>query len=86
MTLDTLARELGVLFLVPTGNFEGTDILPVDWRIEYPRYLLRPEAALIDPAPALNALTVGSLACWDATFNAQRYRNDPGEQPIARRD
>lgn len=86
VTLDALARELGVLFLVPTGNFEGTDTLPADWRSEYPRYLLRPEAALIDPAPALNVLTVGSLARWDATFNAQRYRNDPGEQPIARRD
>ncbi|MGQ0594468.1 MAG: S8 family peptidase [Gammaproteobacteria bacterium] len=86
VTLDTLARELAVLFVVPTGNFEGTDTVPADWRAEYPRYLLRNEAALLDPAPALNALTVGSLARWDATFNAQRYQNDPAEQPIARHD
>lgn len=86
VTLDSLIRELGVLFVVPTGNFTGTDTVPADWRVEYPYYLLRKEAALLDPAPALNALTVGSLARWDATFNAQRYQNDPAEQPIARRD
>ncbi|HWP58272.1 MAG TPA: S8 family peptidase [Candidatus Acidoferrales bacterium] len=86
VTLDTLARELGVLFVVPTGNFNGTETVPVDWRSEYPHYLLQQEAALLDPAPALNALTVGSLGRWDASFNAQRYQNDPAEQPIARRD
>jgi hypothetical protein len=86
VTLDMLARELGVLIVVPTGNFEGTAAMPADWRGDYPRYLLTPEAALLDPAPALNALTVGSLARWDATFNAQRYQDDLAEQPIARRD
>lgn len=86
VTLDTLARELGVLFVVPTGNFDGTEGVPADWRADYPRYLLQPEAMLLDPAPALNALTVGSVARWDATFNAQRYQHDPAEQPIARRD
>jgi hypothetical protein len=86
VTLDTLTRELGVLFVVPTGNFEGTDTIPADWRAEYPRYLLQHEAALLDPAPALNALTVGSLARWDKTFNSQRYQNDPAEQPIAGHD
>lgn len=86
VTLDSIARELGVLFVVPIGNFEGTDTVPTDWRDEYPRYLLQQEAALLDPATALNALTVGSLARWDATFNAQRYQNDPAEQPIARND
>lgn len=86
VTLDTLARDLGVLFVVPTGNFDGTDGVPVDWRAEYPGYLLSADAALLDPASALNALTVGSLARFDATFSAQRYQNDPAEQPIARRD
>jgi hypothetical protein len=84
--LDTLARELGVLFVVSSGNFQGTHAVPEDWRADYPRYLLQNEAALLDPAPALNALTVGSLARWDATFNAQRYQDDPAEQPIARCD
>lgn len=86
VTLDALTRELGVLFVVSTGNFSGTDTLPADWRSQYPSYLLQPQAALLDPAPALNVLTVGSLARWDATFNAQRYAHDPAEQPIARRD
>ena len=86
VTLDALTRELGVLFIVPTGNFSGTDTEPADWRSEYPDYLFQPGATLLDPAPALNALTVGSLTRWDATFNAQRYVNDPSEQPIARCD
>lgn len=86
VTLDALTRELGVLFVVPTGNFHGSDTEPADWRAEYPDYLLQPGTALLDPAPALNAVTVGSLARWDATFNAQRYTDDPTEQPIARRD
>lgn len=86
VVLDMLSRDLGVLFVVPTGNFEGSATIPADWRAEYPGYLLRPEAALLDPASALNALTVGSVARWDATFNAQRYQDDPAEQPIARHD
>lgn len=86
VTLDMLTRELGVLFVVPTGNFQGTAMVPADWRNDYPDYLFTPEAALLDPAPALNVLTVGSLARWDATFSAQRYQSDPAEQPIARHD
>lgn len=86
VTLDTLARELGVLFVVPTGNFNGSDTLPSDWARDYPGYLLEQDAALLDPATALNALTVGGIARWDATFNNQRYQNDPAEQPIARHD
>lgn len=84
VTLDSLARELGVLFVVPTGNFEGTHSVPVDWAGDYPSYLLSDDATLLDPAPAVSVLTVGSLARWDATFNAQRYQDDPSEQPIAR--
>lgn len=86
VTLDALARELGVLFIVPTGNFNGTDTLPSDWARDYPGYLLEQDAALLDPATALNALTVGGIARWDATYNNQRYQNDPAEQPIARHD
>jgi hypothetical protein len=85
VTLDTLAREMGVLFVVPTGNCDGGDNQP-DWRGEYPRYLLAESASILDPAPALNVLTVGALARWDATFSSQRYADDPAEQPIARRD
>jgi hypothetical protein len=83
-TLDRLSRELDILFVVPTGNYKD---VPIDWlRNGYPEYFLRDEASLIDPAPALNALTVGSLARWDQTANSARWPNDPRERPIALRD
>lgn len=83
-TLDRLARELDVLFVVPTGNFVD---IPIDWlRNEFPQYLFRDEARLIDPAPALNVLTVGSLARWDRGHKAWRWPNDLAENPIAQRD
>ena len=80
MTLDALSRELGVLFVVPTGNIDDRDG-PNDWRAEYLHYLTRESAALLDPAPALNALTVGSIARHDRN---QRWPDDPAYRPIAR--
>jgi len=74
--LDTLARELDVLFVVSTGNFNGSDDPEVpehSWRDEYPEYLLAEQSAIIDPAPALNVLTVGSLVRHNATHQAQRH-------------
>ncbi len=73
-TLDRLAREYNVLFVVSAGNFRGTENLPrTDWRSEYPEYLLADESRIIDPAPALNVLTVGALANHNATANEQRH-------------
>ena len=77
VTLDSLSRELGVLFVVPTGNLDG-DANPVD---RYPGYLRDEDATLIDPAPALNVLTVGSLARYDRDL---RWPDDPGHAPVAR--
>jgi hypothetical protein len=74
--LDSLARQHNVLFVVSTGNFSGSEepLVPrQSWRDEYPAYLLCDESVIIDPAPALNVLTVGSLAKHNATVNAQRY-------------
>ncbi|OJH35290.1 hypothetical protein BON30_39275 [Cystobacter ferrugineus] len=83
--LDTLARERDVLFVVSAGNYEGSSTGPADWRGDYPKYLLEDEEArIIDPAPALNALTVGSLARYEKSRMAHRHANDPGHQPIAR--
>lgn len=83
--LDTLARERNILFVVSAGNYLGSDDGPGHWRDEYPRYLLeREDARIIDPAPALNALTVGSLARYDLSRFGARYVNDPAHQPIAR--
>ncbi len=85
-TLDKLARELGVLFIVSAGNVLVDQQDGHSWKEDYPRYLLNDEWAILDPAPALNAITVGSIARWDQTYNSQRYEHDPAEIPIARRN
>lgn len=62
-TLDSLARELDVLFIVSTGNQDrltaqyGEKILQ-----RYPAYLLDGHSRILDPATAANVLTVGSIA------------------------
>ncbi|WP_338679965.1 S8 family peptidase [Janthinobacterium sp. TB1-E2] len=74
--LDKLAREYDVLFIVSAGNFNGCEEPPIpkeSWREEYPSYLSCPESIIIDPAPALNAITVGSLARHNAHENEQKY-------------
>lgn len=81
-TLDQLSRDLDVLFVVSTGNFDSAT-RAIDWHNEYPHYLLSEDAYLLDPAPALNALTVGSIARHDAGHNAQRYPHAVEERPIA---
>ena len=83
-TIDFLAREEDVLFVVSAGNFSGTDDYPGDWRNEYPGYLFEEDSRIIDPAPALNALTVGSIARHDAARQAIRNPDDPAYQPVAR--
>ncbi|MEP7338541.1 MAG: S8 family peptidase, partial [Acidobacteriota bacterium] len=82
--LDILAREEEVLFVVCAGNFEGTDTVPQDWLRDYPTYLTSVEARLLDPATALNVLTVGSIARYDQSFYSQRNPKDPAVVPIAR--
>ena len=79
-TLDRLTRELGVLFVVPTGNFdENLHVLKND----YPDYLLDSRARLLDPATALNALTVGGLAVKTASRDAQNHGTTIEDLPIA---
>jgi hypothetical protein len=84
-TLDRLTRELGVLFIVPTGNLKISD-LPADPRASYPDYLLEDRARLLDPSPALNALTIGGLARYTATRDAQRHPDNIEDFPIALAD
>lgn len=81
-TLDWLTRELDVLFVVPTGNLRQ-DELPDDARNRYPDYLFEDYARLLDPAPALSALTVGGLARHTATRDAQRYPQAIEDLPLA---
>ena len=81
VTLDALSRELDVLFVVPTGNYEGGEDGPDDWHAEYPHYLIGETSTLLDPAPALNALTVGSIARQERN---ERWPDDPAYRPVAR--
>ena len=83
VTLDALSRELDVLFVVPTGNFTGDEDGP-DWRAGYPRYLTGETSTLLDPAPALNALTVGSLAHYERGASNQLWPDDPAYRSVAR--
>ena len=85
VTLDALSRELDVLFVVPTGNFAGDEDEP-DWHAEYPRYLTGETSTLLDPAPALNVLTVGSLARYERGVPNQRWPDDPAYRPVAGSD
>jgi hypothetical protein len=82
--LDELACELSILFVVSAGNFYGTTEVPVNWRRDYPQYLLDSVARLLDPAPAANALTVGSIARYDRDRQSNRWPTDVDSQPIAR--
>ncbi len=88
LTLDLLSRELSVLFVVSAGNHRISDNSPeeLEWRDNYPGYLLDDAWKIIEPAPALNVLTVGSLARHDRTFNSQRHPLDPSQMPIAQPD
>jgi hypothetical protein len=54
------------------------------WRQDYPLYLVDDEWAIIDPATALNVLTIGSIARLEASRNSQRFPDDPAELPIAK--
>jgi len=64
--LDTLAQELDILIVVSAGNYDnifGTNGENADYfQHHYPHYLLEPEARILEPATAVNVLTVGALA------------------------
>jgi hypothetical protein len=88
VVLDTLSRELDILFIVSAGNHSIGEDSPegLGWRENYPHYLLQDSWRIIEPATALNALTIGSLARHNQTFNSQRYSQDPSELPISQPD
>jgi len=73
VTLDELARKLDILITVSSGNYNGSEIIN-NWRDDYPNYLLSDDATLIDPAPAVNVLTVGSFAKYTLTYLERRYQ------------
>ena len=81
--IDELAYDLqarNVLFVVCTGNYEHLPAAHVDHVQDYPDYLLERPAALIEPATAALALTVGGLA---EGGQAARLSQAAGRRPIA---
>lgn len=85
-TLDWLAHKYQVLFVVSAGNLLSSDLRNVDDIYHrYPDYLLDLAHRIIDPAPALNVLTVGSIAKFEVSRQGVRHPQDPTYQPLARR-
>ncbi|MBF0347616.1 MAG: S8 family peptidase [Magnetococcales bacterium] len=64
LTLDHLARELSVLFVLSAGNHRVDADSPkgMEWRDHDPDDLLSDSWKITEPATALNVLTVGGLA------------------------
>jgi hypothetical protein len=74
--VDQLARELGLVVVLPAGNIELVGYAQFDEAAlaVYPRLLLEAvEATVLDPAPAALALTVGATVLHTATA-ASRLR------------
>ena len=84
-TIDHLSRTLDVLFVVSSGNRMPRS-LPTPLRDRYPEYLFEKENRLLDPGTALNAITVGGLAQYDAALVAQRHPNYIEAVPVARNE
>jgi Subtilase family len=63
-TLDTLARELDVLIVVSAGNASPNYLASFGDSIvaNYPAFLLDDANRILEPASAVNVLTVGSIA------------------------
>lgn len=63
MALDNLVRELGIIVTISAGNVSGISArLHTEGLSIYPGYLLEEDNRLLEPASAVNALVVGSLA------------------------
>lgn len=80
--LDELARALDVVLVVSAGNVSNPSIPAARTAPEFQaavrEQIFDPASAIIDPASAINALTVGSLARTDTPF---RTFPSPGRRP-----
>ncbi|WP_323666405.1 S8 family peptidase [Pectobacterium punjabense] len=63
--LDDLARSLDILIIISAGNGNSWGMNPEDAINEYPNFLLNEKNKFLEPAGAVNALTVGSLSNGD---------------------
>lgn len=82
LALDELARTLDIVIVVSAGNVALPSVpealVAEQFRAEVREQLFTPDHALIDPATAAIALTVGSVARADAPFDSRRF---PGDRP-----
>ena len=62
--LDELARELNILIVVASGNYQHDppDGQAEDHLLAYPRYLLEVQCRLFEPSVGANVLAVGAIA------------------------
>jgi hypothetical protein len=82
-TLDELARELDILICVAAGNRKPRSGYASEEGVtEYPRYLMEPENRFLEPAGAMNVLTVGSVAHGSGIDSA--LGGDPKVRAITR--
>jgi hypothetical protein len=81
--MDELVRELDIVIVIAAGN-QFPNELPADTDLlnAYPGYLLSEAARVAEPAIAVNALTVGSIAHADAPQRLDG-QSRPGERAIA---
>lgn len=71
--LDSLARELDVLIVVSTGNLNEPDLNDALKRgVSYPEVMFEGKSKILDPAQAVNVLTVGSVADSHKSTNINR--------------
>jgi hypothetical protein len=81
--LDDLARELDLVIVVSAGNSAGALLNGMGDGITgaYPRYLLDRSNRILEPATAINVLTVGSIAHTNGI--SQEDETYVGVRPIA---
>jgi len=84
-TLDGLARELDIIVIVTAGNADRARLNRLGDGIaaDYPNFLLDEKNRILEPASAINAITVGSVAHANGLSLADA--DNVGVIPIAQR-
>lgn len=81
MMLDELARKLDIVVVVSAGNVSSPEIPPTpsaeDFQTSIREQILSDAHSLIDPASAINVLTVGSLARHEVPHQRDSSENRP---------
>jgi subtilisin family serine protease len=81
--LDSLARELDIVLVVSAGNASFIELAALGDGIvaQYPSFLLRDSNRILEPASAVNVLTVGSIAHSNGLSDIDA--DNVGVRPIA---